>query len=234
MINEIVKKNIITTGFVLSLWAVSLLVNAQDANVDKSKATLDATLAQATLVRNIAPVFGQLVSFPLPKGFIPVFENTKDNFYIWEAVPSGETVEKWTQMLTMTGIKGISSNPKINPQQVAFNIAGGFQRSCADTFAGTGVGITKIGGNDAFGVLVTCGIANPQKPKEEQYSETAMIIAIKGETSYYTMQWAERGLPDTTKKPFDAPKWTSRSKQFESTRLCAIVPSESSPYPSCK
>src|SRR5207244_3534221 len=54
----------------------------------------------------ISPVFGQLVAFSMPSSFVVVSENANGPNYIREAVPKGETVDRWTQMITLTGVKG--------------------------------------------------------------------------------------------------------------------------------
>src|SRR5262245_31873776 len=54
-------------------------------------------------VKAIMPVFSQLVMFSVPAGFIPAFQNTNGPAYIQEWVPAGETVNKWSQMITVTG-----------------------------------------------------------------------------------------------------------------------------------
>ena len=66
-------------------------------------ATANAQAPQS--FRVISPVFGQLVSFAMPSNFSAVFENTKGGHYIREAVLKGETPERWTEMITVTGAK---------------------------------------------------------------------------------------------------------------------------------
>ncbi|MEI7430006.1 MAG: hypothetical protein WCL27_06080, partial [Betaproteobacteria bacterium] len=85
-------------------------------------------------VKTISPIFGQLVSFSLPKGFMPVFEDTKGPSYIREAVLTGESVKKWSQMVTVTGAKGLASNPNMTPLGFANMVAGGFKKACPTSF----------------------------------------------------------------------------------------------------
>ena len=60
-----------------------------------------------------------------------------------------------------------------------------------------------------------------------------LIIAIKGERDYYTIQWAERSGASTTPIQFDEKKWMERLKRLTPVKLCPIVPGETAPYPSC-
>src|SRR4051812_8276755 len=70
----------------------------------------------------ISPIYGQLVRFAMPSNFAVVFENAKDGNYIREAVPKGETARAWTQMITVTGAKGLAGNPKVTPESFAVSI----------------------------------------------------------------------------------------------------------------
>jgi hypothetical protein len=93
----------------------------------------------------ISPIFGQLVTFSMPQAFVVIGENTNGPSYIREAVLKGETASRWTQMITVTGAKGLVANPKLTPETFAASIAGGFKSACPDTFTAKGVGPAKFG-----------------------------------------------------------------------------------------
>lgn len=177
----------------------------------------------------ISPIFGQLVTFSMPSAFVAVGENTNGPSYIREAVLKGETADRWTQMITVTGAKGLVANPKVTPEAFAASIAGGFKSACPDTFAAKGVGPIKFGDQDGYVALASCGsvVSAPDK-----HSETALVIAVKGDADYYTLQWAER-TPASGKPVIDEAKWLERLRQLQPIRLCPIVPGETAPYPSC-
>ena len=59
-------------------------------------------------------MFHQLVVFTMPAHFMPVFEKTNGSFYIREHVPQGESVDHWTRMITLTGMKDLVSNPNVS------------------------------------------------------------------------------------------------------------------------
>jgi hypothetical protein len=181
-------------------------------------------------IKTISPVFGQLVMFSLPKGFATVFENTAGGQYIREAVPAGESVEKWSQMITLTGTQGLASNPNATPAALANMIAGGFKKACPDSFSATGLGAVNIGRHEAFLAVVSCGTISSAG---EPHSESALLVAIKGESDYYTLQWAERGGASAKPIEFDQAKWGERLKRLAPIKLCPIVPGEPAPYPSC-
>jgi len=192
---------------------------------------VEALRQQGFSVRTITPIFSQLVTFSLPKGFVPKFENTKGGNYIQESVLKGESVKKWSQMITVTGAKGLSSNPNVTPRRFADGIAGGFKSLCPDSLSTMNFGEGKIGSNDAFAAVVSCGIAN--SPGEEPYSESVLLIVVKGENDYYTIQWAEKGDASETPIKLDNVKWSDRIKKLTPIKLCPIVPGEPAPYLSC-
>jgi hypothetical protein len=191
---------------------------------------VEALRQQGYSVRTITPIFSQLVTFSFPKGFVPAFEDAKGGQYIQESVLKGESVKKWSQMVTITGAKGLASNPNITPAGFAGGMAGGFKRTCPDSYTATGLGEIKFGKHDGFVVVVSCGVANPVG---ESYSESMLLIVIKGESDYYTIQWAERGEASKTPIKFDNAKWVDRLKSLTPIKLCPIVPGERAPYPSC-
>jgi hypothetical protein len=66
----------------------------------------------AILPRNLADL-RPLVSFAMPSNFSAVFENTNGGHYIREAVLKGESAQAWTQMIMVTGEKGVAGNPDL-------------------------------------------------------------------------------------------------------------------------
>jgi hypothetical protein len=178
----------------------------------------------------ISPVFGQLVRFSMPANFVAASEGTKDAFYIREAVPRGETVGTWTQMITVTGSSGMATVANFSPQKLAASIALGFKKSCPESFAVKDLGETKLGGQDGYLAVASCGKVNASA---DGHSETALIVAVKGTVDAYTIQWAER-TPHVSLPPgIDEAMWRQRLAELMPIRLCAIVPGEAAPYPSC-
>ncbi|MFT4122042.1 hypothetical protein [Bradyrhizobium sp.] len=201
----------------------AILLAASLALVSAAQAEYPPTL------RVISPIFGQLVSFAMPSNFVAVFETTKGSRYIREAVPRGETSERWTQMITVTGEKGLTSSPGVSPEKFAGVIAGGFRSACPDSFQARSLGDMTFGRFDGFVAVIGCGrIASGPTP----HSETALLITVKGATDYYTIQWAERG-PASDAPPVNDERWQARLRDLGPIDLCPIVAGEAAPYPSC-
>lgn len=178
----------------------------------------------------VTPVFSQLVGYSVPGNFVPAAEKSNADQYIQELVLSGQTAQSWTQMITLTGIKGLATNPNATPQALALRIGGGFQQACPASFQGTSFGEVKLSGHDAFALVVSCGTTEASgKP----LSETALVVVIKGQADYYTLQWAERGAASKAPIAFDETKWVGRFKALAPIKLCAKVAGEAPPFPSC-
>jgi hypothetical protein len=181
----------------------------------------------------ITPVFAQLVMFSLPPEFRsqkPTYEKNSGSFYIREQVPDGETLVKWSRMITLSGTRGLATNPNATPQAMLARMSADFQRNCPDSFSTAAPGAQKVDGYDAYEVIVSCGRAPSGK---ESYSESAIMLTIKGSNDYYTLQWTERGRDSAEARPVDVAYWTKQLARLNPIRLCPIVPGETAPYASC-
>lgn len=58
-------------------------------------------------------------------------------------------------------------------------------------------------------------------------------LAVKGQSDYYTIQWAERGAASKSPIKVDDAKWQGRLNQLAPIKLCPVIPGEAAPYPSC-
>jgi hypothetical protein len=186
--------------------------------------------AQDASVTSITPVFGQLVSFRLPTGFTPVYDNANETNYIQEAVPEGETYDQWSQMITLTGAKDLALDENVTLVTNANAIADSYKKDCQDTFTATPLDNRPVDGHDSLIVFLGCGSAGPA---ESAVSESAVIVLIKGEQNYYTLQWAERSEAIAGAPVFDVKKWGPRLAQLFPVKLCPVVEGEEAPYPSC-
>jgi hypothetical protein len=184
---------------------------------------------QGKSISAITPVFSQLIMFSYPAGFKLAFQERRSDSYLQEHVPEKESVDKWTQIVTLTGTKDLAKNPAITPQQIMETLASGYQKSCPSTFSTEAFGQFKISGHDTFAALIGCGTVLNGPPR----SEVAMILAIKGVADYYTIQWAERAPALAQRPTLDGEKWFERLKLLNPIKICNRTQNEQAPYPSC-
>jgi hypothetical protein len=183
-----------------------------------------------TTIPEVTPVFSELVRFTPPEGFDIALEETKDTHYTREMVPEGETSEIWAQMVTLKAEKGLSADPKSTPQPYLEKFASNFRGVCPDTFATKVIGPTTISGHEAYGAWLSCGtLTSGSSP----YGSSFLIVAIKGTNDFYRILWAERGPASSQPIVFDEVKWADRLKKLNTIKICAMVPGEAAPYPSC-
>jgi hypothetical protein len=157
----------------------------------------------------LSPIWSELVSFTTPGNFKVVTEQVKGGFYIREAVLKDETAQRWTQMVTVTGAKGVAANPNFNPRKMAGPIVAGFNRACPTSFSEKEIGALTISGHEAYATLASCGTA---QNGGYAHSETALLIFIKGNEDSYTLQWAERGAASDASLDLTDGKWQDRLK----------------------
>jgi hypothetical protein len=217
---------LLRTVIAVSLTALPPLVYAADPTSD----SIDGLRQKGYAVTWGAPIFGQVLMSAFPSGFVPAFEKTSGSHYTREAVLSGETVERWTQMLTVTGDKGMASNANVTPKKVAEAKAAVWKAACPNSFGAQVIGDGKIGVNDAFVVVLSCGTS---PSSAGQTSESALIVILRGENDYYTVQWAERSEKSDVPLTATPSKWTARYRQLSPIKLCPVLQGEAAPYPSC-
>lgn len=199
---------------VICFTAALAMLSAVGAHADDTPLA-NSSPAQPQVVSTpatVVPIYHQQLSFHLPDGFVyALHEEDKTNF-TQEWVPTGETATNWSRMVTVTGNKDLATKPGLTPEIYMGVIEGNFKHRCPDTFAslyqGGSQGKAKV---QSYVALFSCGTYSSNgKP----YSETAMIIVLKGAKDFYTIQWAERGEAAATAVPLDKDKWLGRLKSL--------------------
>lgn len=176
------------------------------------------------------PIFHQIVAFSFPKGFVPSFEQTRGSSYVQESVLQGETVDSWSQMITVTGAEGAALNPRVAPDGLADSIVAEYRQACPSTFAGVRIPPGELAKYSAIVALVGCGTVTGHG---SGHSEMMLLVTLKGDQDYYSIQWAERGTASPAAPTFDTKTWGNRFRQLQPFRLCPRVPGEAAPIPGC-
>lgn len=179
----------------------------------------------------IAPVFAQLITGPLPDGFVAAFENATETGYINESVLVGETLENWTQLITLTGAKGLAQgDTPTGALGFADYLAGQYKGACPTSNVAEQFEVPSIkGARESFMGYLSCGSVNGGAQ-----SESMVFLVMVGAEDIYTLQWAEHAPADDQGVAYSAEKWGPRlDVMLSAARLCEILPNESAPYPSC-
>ena len=197
------------------------------------RATLGVMLVAGLALPAAAPdvtattrAYGRVAAFPLAEGFVGAYEREQDGSYLLEFVPEGESVQDWSQMITLSAAKDLARDMP-NPLDAGSAIGAGFRETCPDTFRGSDEGAQDVAGADAAHlVLFSCGDAGG-------YAESALILVAVSGTDVFTLQWAVRG--EASDGPIEPAieEWAPRGAALLSLRLCPVVEGEAPPYPSC-
>jgi hypothetical protein len=177
----------------------------------------------------VVPAFSQLVRFSVPTQFKVADEHNNGSFYIREQVPDSESADQWTRMLELTGSRDLATSAGASPQALLSRMAAGFREHCPDTFAMAELGPRRVDGYDGFVTIASCG----RVQGKSGYSETAVMLAVKGARDFYTLQWAERGSGSPHTPAIDRAYWEKRLEALGPIKLCAPQPGEGPPYASC-
>lgn len=186
---------------------------------------LAATPAGAEGVVIVSPVYSQLVALPVPEDFVAGSEHEEGGSYILEFTPKGETVEGWSQLITLTGIR--DQGTRLSAEEVANRIGAGYQAACPDTFAARVLPPPQVrGAVSVFSGYLGCGAVGGQ-------SEAMVFLVLQGKADVYTVQWAEHGAALAIPPAPDPAIWQPRVDMLALARVCDKVASEGPPYPSC-
>lgn len=178
------------------------------------------------------PVFSQIVLFFVPTSYRMAFsKTTAGKTFIAELIPTGETVEKWSMMITVSGLNGaaVPLPPLGQRVESTYEV---FRKACPATFASQPIGEAQFNGHPAVLVYFSCGkLAKPGYANG--HSESVIIAFVRGKKDIYTIQWAERSAAVEQPIPFDEVKWRTPLNLLRAARICDIRPGEPAPYQSC-
>jgi hypothetical protein len=180
-----------------------------------------------------SPAFHQLVVFSVPPEFKSnkaTIERSNGAFYMREQVPEGETIDRWTRMISLTATRDLGANPSATPQAMLARMTAGFQRNCPDSFSSSAPGPQTVDGHEAYEVIASCGRVTAGK---DTFSESAIMLAIRGSVDLYTLQWTERGAQSARPPPIDTGYWTRQLARLQPIRLCPLAAGATQPSPGC-
>lgn len=215
-------------GVATALFAVG--AGACVAQVGSTAPPIAALRTTNAATTTITPIFSQLLAMSLPTGFVVANERHDNRTYLRESVLKGETVDNWSQMITVIGKKDLAANPQATPEAVAEMAGGIYARACPGTLTAKSLGPTKIDGNDAFMAFFGCGSVDGAAGA---HAESVLVLAVNGSRDGYIIQWAQRGPASSAPLAFDKAQWMRRLNRLAPIKLCPIKPGEPAPYPSC-
>lgn len=140
----------------------------------------------------------------LPNGFKVGFQTSKNGMNMQELVPNAETVENWSEMVTVQIFLG---RRDLDPARFLATIQQQWLGACNGSKPNPVLN-TTVNGYVAASLQLHCPI-NPAAGKPE----TTLFKAIKGNDSFYSVQRALRGA-------MTAPKVVTMSEYIEAVSVC--------------
>jgi hypothetical protein len=142
-------------------------------------------LAWLTASAATAQLVNENLLWPLPEGYKIGFQNKANGILMTEAVPTGETVESWTEMVTVQIFYGRKSPPA----QAKASMETVWARECP------GSSSNPIFSGDENGYPVVLWLMSCPLNKQSGKSEITWMKAIGGNDSLYVVQKAFKFEP---------------------------------------
>ena len=149
---------------------------------------------------------------PAARGFVVGFDKANAEQAILERIPAGETVERWSRMLTSQRFVGKARDP--GPRQLLVNIQGLLAQGCPGGSTTPIVAMT-VSGRPGVRMRSDCPM-NPQTG----LPETFFIIAFGGNNDLFAEQVAFRRAPTEADLNF-------AMKDLQQVRWCTGASKES-------
>jgi hypothetical protein len=128
---------------------------------------------------------GENLLLSLPDGYKVGFQKRQGNMQITEMVPKAETVEGWSEMVTVQVFHGL----KATPDQFLDRIAAAWSKACA------GAESAPIMSAVEAGYPVAMWVASCPLNKDTGKPELTFMKAIAGKDSFYVVQKAFKFAP---------------------------------------
>jgi len=123
----------------------------------------------------------ETLSLPVPDSWVLAYQAQNDSEVIREFIPHGQTVEKWTDMITVQIFPRLVL---VQPEEFLKKIGEESQKVCTDFR----IKIYPIARTDRVTALQYC-----TKYNKTGLGEITMLLAIKGKNAMYVVQRAWRG-----------------------------------------
>jgi hypothetical protein len=149
-------------------------------------------------------LFGRILLFEMPAGFIPQPPQQARGQYLMELLPRGESFENWSSLITITAFDGVGSS-STSITDIARQIFANSPCAGTQTYNDGGIATTQDGLQQAV-IALSCDDlpAGAYSGAIAGASERAAIYVFRDERSLYTLQYAVRGTRGKQDKaPFD-------------------------------
>jgi hypothetical protein len=169
-----------------------------------------------------APVFGQVVHFPVSKYWKAAHEQATTGEYILELIPQDETLDTWTEMLSLHGYRGKGKADPVIPEAMMVMMAMRLVQVCAGRQIIVPLGERQVDAHDAYAAIMGCGSVVGGDPEvRSDQGEVAYYLVIKGAEDLYMLQSAvRRPVMNSRSSPIRPETVGAIERVLLSTKLC--------------
>lgn len=181
-------------------------------------------------------LFGQVIRFaPViagSAGRAPDHAAQQGGNAIVEYIPTGETLQGWSQIHTLTAAQGLGAgNPDAasHAQAIGAHFLQGYRGACALDVTEVALIAPLIEGARATAAsYLACDHVTGTGR-----GEAMVLLVIVGPRDTFTLQWAQRSAARPQPQTVDPAELQRRLDQLAQVHLCSPPPGEAPPYPSC-
>jgi hypothetical protein len=133
---------------------------------------------------------GEFLFATPPAGWLVGYRGRQGNASIVEYVPAGQTVQNWTEMVTVQVWHG--PQPSLDPKEFVLRIAGRFQRVCK-TLQVAPPSVRQISGYDNASLALECRDPDRTQAPAQVLSKSIEFLAVRavrGRDGFYVIQRA--------------------------------------------
>ncbi len=198
-------------GFLLLLIAPVWALSAFAADQESRKITVEI------------PIYSQKIRFSIPFEWQYAFTDQNASNYLVEFIPKTETIENWTHLFTLQGIKNY--DPEVKLIDIANQTASKFVKICPDNAVYTPIGQQKIHHHNAFSAIIGCANMpnNAATKLKVGMSEISHFIFVRGKKDLYIIQKSIRSNAfENTSFPSHIEVAIADMKNFFPIELCNL------------
>jgi hypothetical protein len=150
------------------------------------------------------------VSAPTPRGFVSAYNAEQGGMRIEERVPKGETVDRWTRMITVQRMRG---GAQVGGPALLAKLSSLFSQSCLGSIASP---VATAG--DSASIRIDCPLN-----QETGKPETMFARAFTGMSDLLLVQYAFRSVP-TPAQANEAQSYLATVVRCGGTAPACVVP----------
>ena len=164
----------------------TLLFLTNQTNAESQYKEVNKISAVIKSAKIIIPIYSQKLAFQLPTTWKAEHKDQKPSMFMMELLPKDENINSWQNLLTIQGFKNLASRG-ITPERFISDMHNRFKNICGKHAVFEKLEPTMIDGFSAQQAILGCS-----KVPNQNYSETAYWLVIKGKKDIYVVQKALR------------------------------------------